>query len=243
MDAFATCPGVSPTTPGIFIFTMSELIKFEELQRPDVFGALSQSIQQHVKQHGLTVEFRDKKGKATNYPMVEAWQYAGALLGLFPRLKNLESLSNESAGVFKYRAEIDIIQASTQQVICTGVAICSNAESSKRYFDEYAICSMAQTRATGKAFRLCLGWVMKAAGFEPTPAEDMDFQEEPDNNARKGYDPAVIREYLAFAVAAVKSAPDAVMVKNMAWAAKSLKEVPEFIDAVKSRYKELMPDG
>ena len=220
-----------------------DLVKFEELQRPEVFTALSQSIQSHVKAHGLTVEFRDKKGKANHYPMVEAWQYAGALLGLFPRLTRLENLSDEAKGVFKYRAEIDVVQPSTGQVVCSGVAICSNQENSKRYFDEYAIASMAQTRATGKAFRLCLGWVMKAAGFEPTPAEDMDFQEAPDEGGRKGFDPAIVREYLAFAVTAVSAATDAATVKQLAWSAKTLKESPEFIDAVKKRYKELLPDG
>jgi hypothetical protein len=34
---------------------------------------------------------------------------------------------------------------------------------------------MAQTRATGKAFRNLISWLMKAAGFEATPAEEMDF--------------------------------------------------------------------
>ena len=34
---------------------------------------------------------------------------------------------------------------------------------------------MAQTRATGKAFRIPLGWLMKASGFEATPSEEMDF--------------------------------------------------------------------
>jgi hypothetical protein len=37
---------------------------------------------------------------------------------------------------------------------------------------------MAQTRAVGKAFRNQLAWLMKAAGFEATPAEEMDFVEE-----------------------------------------------------------------
>jgi hypothetical protein len=55
------------------------------------------------------------------------------------------------------------------------VAICSNKEGNKRQWDEYAILSMAQTRATGKAFRNLISWLMKAAGFEATPAEEMDF--------------------------------------------------------------------
>ena len=32
---------------------------------------------------------------------------------------------------------------------------------------------MAQTRAIGKAYRNLLGWVMKLAGYETTPSEEM----------------------------------------------------------------------
>ena len=35
--------------------------------------------------------------------------------------------------------------------------------------------SMAQTRAIGKAYRNCLAWIIRAAGYEPTPAEEMDY--------------------------------------------------------------------
>jgi hypothetical protein len=34
---------------------------------------------------------------------------------------------------------------------------------------------MAQTRAIGKAYRNCLAWIIRAAGYEPTPAEEMDY--------------------------------------------------------------------
>jgi hypothetical protein len=34
---------------------------------------------------------------------------------------------------------------------------------------------MAQTRSIGKAYRNLLAWLMKSAGFEATPAEEMDF--------------------------------------------------------------------
>ena len=38
---------------------------------------------------------------------------------------------------------------------------------------ESSIRSMSQTRTIGKAYRTVLAWVMKMAGFEPTPAEEM----------------------------------------------------------------------
>ena len=54
------------------------------------------------------------------------------------------------------------------------MAICTNKEPGKTNFDEYAVASMAQTRAVGKAFRLKIGWLLKIAGYETTPAEEMD---------------------------------------------------------------------
>ncbi len=52
-------------------------------------------------------------------------------------------------------------------------AICSRSESKWQKADDYAVLSMAQTRATSKALRLPLGFVMTLAGFDPTPAEEM----------------------------------------------------------------------
>ena len=49
-----------------------------------------------------------------------------------------------------------------------GFAICTNKEKRQTAFDEYAVASMAQTRAVGKAYRIYLGWIMKMAGFEST---------------------------------------------------------------------------
>ena len=46
-------------------------------------------------------------------------------------------------------------------------------EQNWRSRDDYALRSMAQTRATGKAMRLPLGFVMSLAGYEATPAEEM----------------------------------------------------------------------
>jgi len=107
---------------------------------------------------------------------VEGWQFAGASLGLMPIITSTQDLSNETA--IKYMATCEVRNITTGQLVATGIALCSNAEKTKRYFDEYAILSMAQTRAIGKAYRNLLAWLMKAAGFEATPAEEMDFAKE-----------------------------------------------------------------
>jgi hypothetical protein len=110
---------------------------------------------------------------------VEGWQFAGASLGLMPIITETTDLTRRGTEPgqveIKYMAKCEVRNINTGQLVATGVAICSNFEHSKKRFDEYAILSMAQTRAIGKAYRNLLAWLMKAAGFEATPAEEMDF--------------------------------------------------------------------
>ncbi len=119
--------------------------------------------------------YSDVKGK--NFVNVEGWQFAGASMGIYQMLEKLEDVSPADRKEIKYRAEVKLIQLETEKVVGYGVAICSNQENSKKSFDEYAIASMAQTRASGKAFRNTLGWLMKLAGYESTPAEEMDSKQ------------------------------------------------------------------
>lgn len=145
-----------------------------DISKPQQSLEVATILQKFVKEKGLTATIQGKQ-----YPLVEAWQFAGSQLGLVPVTKELECLSasNPLTGEVetKYRAVVEVLQISTGMVVSRGFAICSNREYSKKKFDEYAIASMAQTRAVGKAYRQILAWLMKAAGFEATPAEEMDF--------------------------------------------------------------------
>ena len=51
--------------------------------------------------------------------------------------------------------------------------------------DDYALRSMAQTRATSKALRQPLGFVITLAGFDPTPAEEMPHDAQPSTSPFK----------------------------------------------------------
>lgn len=153
---------------------MSNELATLDISKPQQALEVAATLQKFVKEKKLTANIQGKE-----YPLVEAWQFAGSQLGLIPVTKELECLSAQnplnSDIEIKYRAVVEVIQLSTGNVLSRGFAICSNKEYSKKKFDEYAIASMAQTRAVGKAYRQILAWLMKAAGFEATPAEEMDF--------------------------------------------------------------------
>lgn len=150
----------------------TELVTFN-LAAPQQALQLAEVLQRFVAEKKLTANIKGKQ-----YPLVEAWCFAGSQLGLYPILTSIQDLSSDTEK--KYMATVEIRRIDNNQLLSMGVAICSNKEASKRLFDEYAILSMAQTRAEGKAFRMLLSWLMKAAGFEATPAEEMDFAKQPE---------------------------------------------------------------
>nr|WKN36474.1 hypothetical protein K4G66_29360 [Tunicatimonas sp. TK19036] len=133
---------------------------------------LAQDLARFIKENKL---FHHIQGKA--YVNVEGWQYAGARLGILPVIDDLTNVSLNEAEI-KYQAKVRLLNLKTQQTVGSGFAICSNRENGKRNYQEFAIASMAQTRAIGKAYRNILAWIIRAAGYEPTPAEEMDYMTE-----------------------------------------------------------------
>lgn len=105
------------------------------------------------------------------YPKVEWWTTVGAVKGLFPYLVSNVRLDREDELI--YEARVEIRNVLNQQAITSAEAVCSSKESRWRGRDEYAIKSMAQTRATAKAYRIGLSFLAVMAGLEPTPAEEV----------------------------------------------------------------------
>lgn len=120
-------------------------------------------LKNHIIKNGLSVKIVNR-----DYVMVEGWQFAGGLMGLFPKISKVENIEKG-----KWMATAEVIDKKTGNVVSVGYAICSSQEHKKAGFDEYAILSMAQTRAIGKAYRNLIGWVIKMAGYESTPAEEI----------------------------------------------------------------------
>lgn len=137
-----------------------------QITSPSQMVAMSKILKDHIIKHNLYTNIVGK-----NYAHVEGWQFAGGMMGLFPRVVGVENLS--VGNLKKWKAEVEVVDIKTNKVVSRGFAICSNEEVKKKSFDEYAVLSMAQTRAIGKSYRNLIGWVMKLAGYEATPGEEM----------------------------------------------------------------------
>ncbi len=141
---------------------------------------LGQELANFAEQNNLLVEIAGKK-----YMMVEGWQFIGTQIGLTDIVKycdrvepsefELNRLKEDSLtyNEIKYKAVVEVINQNGT-VISKGFAFASNKEKKKTSFEEYAIASMAQTRAIGKAYRNFLAWIVKMAGYEATPFEEVD---------------------------------------------------------------------
>lgn len=105
------------------------------------------------------------------YVLAEGWAYLGSMLGVFPRTVRVEPMG-ESADPDGYEAHVELVTRDGS-VVGGAIAECSRLEKSWADRAPYALKSMAQTRATGKAYRMAFGYVMRAAGYEATPAEEM----------------------------------------------------------------------
>ncbi|MCK4609451.1 MAG: hypothetical protein KAT71_08210 [Gammaproteobacteria bacterium] len=159
---------MSKNKNGVANKVASNPIKRYNLEQPSQMVKMAGVLKKHIVENKL---YENIKGN--NYVLVEGWQFAGGLLGLTAKVINIESVGDPLKKEYKYKAEVELVHSKSGNVVGYGFALCSNSERMKSSFDEYAIASMAQTRAVGKAYRLLLGWVMKLAGYEGTPAEEM----------------------------------------------------------------------
>ena len=102
---------------------------------------------------------------------VEGWQTLGTMLGVTAVCTWTRKVGDDESGGWEARVEARTLDG---RVIGAAEAECLRAESKWKNRDSYALRSMAQTRATSKALRSVLSFVVTLAGYDPTPAEEMD---------------------------------------------------------------------
>ena len=131
-----------------------------------------------VRNQGLVVTGLNRANKDAEYVVVEGWEILGTFLGIVPVTTTIASIKNDKGRIVGYRARATLYQnpiIENEEIVGGRVISRAEAQANRDGFqkDLFAIESMAQTRALGKAYRMGLGWVMKLAGFEGTFAEDM----------------------------------------------------------------------
>lgn len=120
-----------------------------------------------VKQAGLAKRIGGKE-----YVMVEGWQTLAKFYGYVATPRDVEAV--DINGIKGVKAKAVVIQISSGVEVGGAEAYVMDDEPTWKSRPFYAKASMAQTRACGKALRSILAWVAVLAGYEATPAEEMD---------------------------------------------------------------------
>ena len=89
-----------------------------------------------------------------NYVTVSGWSTLGTMIGIRVDIISVEPFPTKSR--YGYKAKVELVDGRGNKV-GEGEAIATSAGRQK---EEHAVYSMAITRATGKAFRLSLAWIM-----------------------------------------------------------------------------------
>ena len=103
----------------------------------------------------------------SEHVLIDGWQTLGSMLGVSPYVVWSRPLENGHG--WEARAEARTVDG---RVVGSGEAMVTRDERNWKRADEYAIRSMAQTRAMSKALRGPLGFVVTLAGRDATPAEE-----------------------------------------------------------------------
>jgi len=124
-------------------------------------SAVADALAAVLKDRKLTSDIKGKE-----HVRVEGWTLLGTMLGVFPVVE----WTRPVADGWEARVEARTLAG---QVVGAAEAECLRTEGTWKSRDDYALRSMAQTRATSKALRGPLGFVVTLAGYEATPAEEM----------------------------------------------------------------------
>lgn len=135
----------------------------------------------HAKALASVIEnqklYTDIQGK--KHVRVEGWTLLGSMLGVFPVMIKCEPVMvrdrTDPAGTSMVEGYEAVVEAVTFSgaVVGRAKAYCLRNERRWKSADDYAVASMAQTRATSKSLRNPLGFIMQLAGYNPTPAEEI----------------------------------------------------------------------
>jgi len=103
--------------------------------------------------------------KNKKYVWFEGWSIVGGMMGVVPVEDYVKDIPRG------YEAKIKLIRVRDGGMVGAASSICTR-DGQWEKADEYAVRSMAITRAASKAYRLTYGWIIKLAGFDPTPVEE-----------------------------------------------------------------------
>ncbi len=125
---------------------------------------IANTLTRVLREKGMTRRFG-----AGEHVQVEGWQLAGSLLGFVAREKGKPVELPDGS----FEAEAELYNPSSGKVFTHASGYCGTDEPSWKSKPKYARRGMAVTRSINRVYANNFRWLIKLAGFETTPAEEM----------------------------------------------------------------------
>lgn len=122
-----------------------------------------------IKERGLYTIIQRKA-----YVHAEAWSLLGSQLGVFAVVESVDAVEVE--GVAGFKATVKAVTRHGEEV-GRAVAYCMRDEATWKGRPIHALAGMAETRATSRALKKPLGFIVQLAGYQATGAEEMPVGE------------------------------------------------------------------
>lgn len=137
----------------------------------------SETIERHVQianelRRIITEQKLSVPVQGKEHVTVEGWQTLGLLCSITAVVTDTVPVDGG------FMATVEARRVTDGMVVGQAQALCTNDEKKGPWksADRYALLSMAQTRATSKALKQAVGPLMKLAGFQTTPLEEMPVE-------------------------------------------------------------------
>jgi len=124
---------------------------------------LARSLVDVVRDRKLAVRISGRE-----HLTAEAWTTLGGMLGVVPVVEWTRKLEDGTG--WEARVEARTLDG---RLVGAAESMCSRSETTWSKRDEYALRSMAQTRAISRALRAPLGQIVVLAGYEPAGADEI----------------------------------------------------------------------
>jgi hypothetical protein len=132
---------------------------------------VAKALKVFVKRNPCQVHEGDSGSK---FLRVESWQFVAACYGCTPMISSTQALIEEGSNKELGFIAVAHLRNDQGQIISGAEATCMCEEEFWQGQPLFAVRSMASTRASAKVIRLVFGWVVQLAGFQPTPAEEIE---------------------------------------------------------------------
>lgn len=127
-------------------------------------GVIAKHLKKAIQECNMVQSYGDR-----SHVTIDGWNMLGEMVGIVP---DEEVVQETKPG--EWYAKVVLRNKYSGEILSHGSAIASKEEAGKSKLRGNQIRSTAITLATVKAYRMKFSWILKLAGYEGTPAEEME---------------------------------------------------------------------